>query len=90
LKQKNVVVDLLLPGDAKGSEDASHSDGSSALDIVVERAVPVAVLLEQPEGVQVSEILELRKRNAKTNKNQVSFSSYFISFFLFFKFCPTN
>ena len=41
------------------SQDPGNNDTGSALDIVVERAVLVPVVLEQPERVLVPKVLEL-------------------------------
>jgi len=48
-----------LAGDAQRREDAGHRHRGGALDVVVEAADAVAVLLQQGEGVVVGEVLEL-------------------------------
>ena len=46
----------------QGGQDTGHRHGGSALDVVVEGAVGVAVLLEEPEGVLVAKVLKLDER----------------------------
>ena len=47
---------------AHGREQATHGHRRRALDVVVERAVLVAVLLQETECVMVAEVLKLRAR----------------------------
>jgi hypothetical protein len=46
-------------GNAQRGEEAGDGDRGGALDVVVEGAVLVAVLLEETEGVVVAEVFEL-------------------------------
>lgn len=46
-------------GDAQRGEEAGDGDRGGALDVVVEGAVLVAVLLEETEGVVVAEVFKL-------------------------------
>ena len=43
----------------EGGQDTGYRHGGSALDVVVEGAVGVAVLFQQPEGVVVTKVLKL-------------------------------
>ena len=61
LEQEGVVAELGVGG-LQGGEDTGHDHGGRALDVVVEGAVGVAVLLEEPEGVLVAKVLKLDER----------------------------
>ena len=49
----------LAAGDAQRANQPGHGHAGRALDVVVEDADAVAVLLKQAEGVVVGEVLEL-------------------------------
>ena len=53
LEEEGVVGELGVGG-LQGSEDAGHGDRSGALDVVVEGAVLVAVLLKEPARTNLS------------------------------------
>ena len=53
------VVSQLPPAGPESGQDASQGHAGRALDVVIEGAVLVAVLLQEPERVLVAEILEL-------------------------------
>ena len=57
-KEQALAVERLA-GDAQRRVDAGERDRGGALDVVVERADAVAVLLQQAERVVVGEVLEL-------------------------------
>ena len=61
LEEESVVGELRVCG-LEGGEDAGNGDGCCALNVVVEGAVRVAVLLEEPEGVVVAKVLKLDER----------------------------
>ena len=61
LEEESVVGELRVCG-LEGGEDAGNGDGRCALNVVVEGAVRVAVLLEEPEGVVVAKVLKLDER----------------------------
>ena len=46
-------------GDAQRGQQAGHGDAGRALDVVVERAVLVAVLFQEAERVVVAKVLKL-------------------------------
>jgi hypothetical protein len=58
LEDKGVFAQLGF-GDAQRGEEAGDGDRGGALDVVVEGAVLVAVLLKETEGVVVAEVFEL-------------------------------
>lgn len=58
LEEEGVVRELGVGGLERG-QDAGDGDGGRALDVVVEGAVAVAVLLQEAERVVVAEVLEL-------------------------------
>jgi len=58
LEDEGVLAQFCL-GDAQRGEESSDGDRGSALDVVVEGAILVAVFLEEAEGVVVAEVLEL-------------------------------
>ena len=53
------MVPQLGVGGLESRQHARHRHAGRALDVVVEGAVLVAVLLQEPEGVVVAEVLEL-------------------------------
>ena len=58
LEQEGVVRQLGVGG-LESRQHARHRHARRALDVVVEGAVLVAVLLQEPEGVLIAEVLEL-------------------------------
>ena len=61
LEEEGVVTELGVGG-LQSSKDPSDNNGCGALDVIVEGAVRVAVLLEEPEGILVAEVLKLDQR----------------------------
>ena len=61
-RNRSVCSRKRAAGDAQRREDAGQRDRRGALDVVVEGADAVAVLLQQPERVVVGEVLELDQR----------------------------
>ena len=57
-KEKTLILELTA-GNAHGGEDARNRDRGGALNIIIEAAYLIAILLQKPEGVAVAEILEL-------------------------------
>jgi hypothetical protein len=58
LEHYRVVRELRL-GQPERGEEAGDRDRGRALDVIVEGAIMLAVLVEQPEGVRVAKVLEL-------------------------------
>lgn len=54
----------LLTGNSQTSQNASNSNWGSALDVIIESAVVLLVLVQQAEGVFVAKILKLNKARA--------------------------
>ncbi len=51
LEQEGVIRELGVGG-LEGCQDSGHSNGGSALDVVIEGAVLVAVLFKEPDDVR--------------------------------------
>ena len=61
-EEQQCLLGDVLTGDAAGAQQAGQCHGGGALNVVVEGADPVAVLLEQSERVAGGEVLELDQR----------------------------
>ena len=53
------MIGQFVAGEAQGRVQTRQRNGRGALDVVVERAGPVPVMMQQTEGVRVSEVFEL-------------------------------
>ena len=55
------MIGQLGVGGLECGQDSCHSDRGRSLDVVIEGAVLVAVLLQKTEGVVVPKVLELNQ-----------------------------